>query len=99
MRLNKFLADYHQLQQETKKGADDFRTVQDELIALTAAAEKTQARLSVLDHEIDAADRQTHQFESELMQCTSQISNQDQNIDQRQLCHWRRISVKQTRKF
>ena len=81
LRLNKFLAEYHQLTGETSAGETALDDVQDRLIAITTEAEKTQTRLSLLDHEIDQAGQRTRQIEGELLQCTGQISTQQDRIE------------------
>lgn len=81
LRLKQFLAEFHQLQEEAGRVREHLIAAQDELIALTTESERVQTRLSVLDHEIDQLDRTIHTVESELLQCTSQISNQQDRIE------------------
>ncbi|MBN1435597.1 MAG: chromosome segregation protein SMC [Sedimentisphaerales bacterium] len=81
LQLNQFLAEYHKFSKEAEAGKDKLTQLQDELIAITTGLEKTQTRLSVLDHSIDEVDRQLRQTEGELLQCTSQIGTQQDRIE------------------
>ncbi len=81
LRLNQFLAELYQLQNDAKQLEKDIVSHQDELVGVTAAGEQTQTRLSVLDHELEKCDQEIMQVENQLLQCTSQISTQQDRID------------------
>ena len=81
LRLNQFLAEYYQLQNEGKEKQAQSDQIQDQLVRVTTSYEQAQARLSVLDDEIAQCEREIHRAENQLLQCTSQISNQQDRIE------------------
>lgn len=81
LRLNQFLAEYHQFQQEAKDGAASLTTLQDELVGVTTEGDRVQAQLSELDHLLERMERDIHAAENQVLQCTSQISNQQDRIE------------------
>jgi len=81
LRLNQFLAEYHQLQSHSKECEGNLTRQQDDLVGLNSGAEKAQARLSLLDHEIDQCSADIRELENQLLQCTSLISNQEDRIE------------------
>ena len=81
LRLNQFLSEYYQLQNDSRENKSRFAALQDELLALSTAFEKTQTRLSVVDDEMAGFDREIRESENQLLQCTSQISSQQDRIE------------------
>jgi len=81
LRLNQYLADLYKLQNNGRQLHEQLTARQDELVTLTARAEQTQARLSVLDYEIDKCHSELRQIENHLLQCTSRIGSQEDRIE------------------
>ncbi|MBI9016395.1 MAG: chromosome segregation protein SMC [Phycisphaerae bacterium] len=81
LRLAQILSEYNNLQEKSEKTRLKIMDVQDELVALTATTEKAEARLSLLDHDIDRLDNEIHQAENQLLQCTGQIATQEDRIE------------------
>ncbi|MBN2212005.1 MAG: chromosome segregation protein SMC [Sedimentisphaerales bacterium] len=81
LRLNQFLAEYHQLLGLHRQTEQQLADYNDELAGVSAQAQRTQTRLSELDHLLDQMQRDLHEADNEILQCTSQISNQQDRID------------------
>jgi chromosome segregation protein len=81
LRLQKFLYDYKQLKDQAEKSQDRLDVMQDDLIGVTTTAEQAQTRLSLLDHEIDKCESDIRDSENFVLQCTSQITNQQDRIE------------------
>ena len=81
LRLQKFLYDYKQLKDQAEKSQDRLNVMQDDLIGVTTTAEQAQTRLSLLDHEIDKCESDIRDSENFVLQCTSQITNQQDRIE------------------
>ncbi len=81
LRLNQFLAEYHQLLGQNHQTEQELAGLNDELAGVSAQSQRTQTRLSELDHLLDRMQRDLHEADNEILQCTSQISNQQDRID------------------
>jgi len=81
LRLNQFLAEYYQLQENSGSLQQQLNRREDELAVVIAAEEKAQARLSVLEYDIDQLISQMRQTENQILQCTSQITAQEERIE------------------
>lgn len=82
LRLNQFLAEYYQLQENSSSLQQQLDRREDELAGIITAEEKAQARLSELEYEIDQLTSQMRQTENQILQCTSQITAQEERIEQ-----------------
>jgi len=81
LRLNQFLAEYYQLENDLRDTKNQLAHLQNQLDSVTTDHEKIQARLAILDDELDTCQRQIRSAENDLLQCTSQISTQQERID------------------
>jgi len=81
LRLNQFLAEYYHLENDLRQGKEQVRRAEDELVALTTAAEQTETRLSLLDDEMHQCETDMHRTENQLLQHTSQISSLEDSIE------------------
>ncbi len=81
LRLNQFLSEFHQLQNDADQIQQQIEENQEQILTISSELQRAQNRLSLLDSEIDSADTQIREHENILLQCTSQISNQEDRID------------------
>lgn len=81
LRLKQFMADYHKLQNQTANEKEHLAGIQDELIGVTSATEKAQAKLSLLDHEMDQVEQEVRNNENHLLEYTSEIRTQQDRIE------------------
>jgi len=81
LRMNQFLSEYYQLQNKDQESRSKRSSVQEELMGVTADFDKTQSRLSVLDHDIDQCESEIRQIENQLLQYTSQIGTEEDHIE------------------
>ncbi len=81
LRLIQHLSEYHQLRQDTETTAAELEAFQDELAGVNAENVRTQAQLSNIEHDLDHLEQQIQEHERELLQCTAQISTQEDRIE------------------